>query len=146
MIDLIGPYKYFAIALAVTLLLTVTYFTGRSHGLEKYYEFRTHVESKQKQAAAESERINAEVAAGWAAGLAWHRNNPRLVRVRDSCSVPVSASAGGLDERTATQGLSAKADVIFTARECEARLNDGIVDAAQLMALQDWVRKQSEIK
>lgn len=91
-----------------------------------------------------SERITADVSQRWADALAWERAHPRVVRVRDeTCgsgsgvsSIP--ASSAGLNAGTAHSGLSA----YLTASQCEERLNQAVMDAAQLMWLQQWIKQQ----
>ena len=93
-----------------------------------------------------SERITADVSQRWSAALDWQRAHPRIVRVRENCSgaggMPaVSIPASGLNAGTAHGGLGA----VLDASQCEARLNDAVVDVAQLLHLQQWIRQQGEI-
>lgn len=93
-----------------------------------------------------SEQVTRDVSASWSAALDWQRANPRIVRVRENCSgasgMPaVSIPASGLNAGTAHGGLGA----VLDAAQCEARLNDAVVDVAQLLHLQHWIRQQGEI-
>ena len=97
---------------------------------------------------AESERIARESSEGWSAAVDYWRANPRLVRVRDSgnCALlrPVSTPPGQLDARPAQQGLDTDfhAALEVSIAECEKRLNDAVLDAAQLIHIQNWIRDQ----
>lgn len=94
-----------------------------------------------------SERITADVSQRWADALAWQRANPRVVRVRDeACGSGggmsgLSTASAGLDVGTAHSGLGA----YLTAAQCEERLNQAVLDAAQLMWLQEWIREQQRV-
>ena len=140
-----SPYTYMA---GVVILLAshgFVYFKGREHGLEKYYALQASLESERQRAAIESERITGDVSKAWADALDHARRNPRIIRVRDNaCEVPVPNPTGGIDGRPPHEGFGSAGDATITASQCEAYLNQGIADAAQLMALQRWIRKQSE--
>ena len=156
MIDLIPPiYKYSAIAVAVTLLLAGTYFTGREHGLSKYHGFRAEVEAAQEtleanaeKARLESERITTDVSLAWQSALDHATRNPRIVRVQAPCNPsglrPVSSAPGLTPQTTAEHGLGASIHVAV--EECEAIANNAVIDAAMVLHLQSWVRQQHEVK
>lgn len=135
------PYTLAAAGIA----LVASFFLGYNYGLEKYYDLKSAVAQEQNRAAAESERVTGEIAKGWANSLAWHRNNPRIVRVRDNCGVQVPGTPGGIDGRPPHQRLGAGGDATLTASQCETRLNDALGDAAQLMALQAWIKQQNQV-
>lgn len=148
MIDLIPlPYKLAAIA----VLLVIAFFAGRSNGLEQYYSFRAEVEAQQEalaeqaaRAREESERINADTVVGWRAAADYWRDHPRTITVRVPASCdpsglrPIPTAAPGLDATTAQREIGPV--------ECEAIANNAVLDAAQLMWLQDWVKQQHEVK
>ncbi len=92
-----------------------------------------------------SERITQDVSKRWADALRIAESNPRIVRVRQDCGgtggMPsVSIPATGLSTGTSIEGLN----TVLDAAACEKRLNDGIVDAAQLAHLIYWVKQQSK--
>lgn len=138
--------------LAVVALLSVTHGVAYVKGLERYYELKSKVDAAQKEAEADAERqrlateqINRETAAGWAAAVDWHRRNPRLVRVLPGAGC--LSQAGALpaagqepDAPTAQPGLGA----VIDATACEERLNRAVLDAAQVMWLQDWIQQQHQ--
>jgi hypothetical protein len=79
---------------------------------------------------------------GWSAAVAWHRGNPRLVRVRESApcsSGEVPGTAATADEPDAPATEQGYGTTIIDAAECEARVNNAILDAAQVMHLQRYV-------
>lgn len=92
------------------------------------------------------QREMADAEKRWNLALAHARNNPRLVRVQQ----PADCGAGGLSPAsTAASGLNATAAspgpfTVLDAAQCEARLTDGILDAAQLAHLQHYLQLQSE--
>lgn len=127
------PYKLAGFAVAAVVI----FFLGRENGLSKYYDFKSWVEAEQARAKAESDRVTSETAQGWAAAVDWHRRNPRIVRVRDNCEVQVPGAPTGTDEAAASGTINSE--------QAETYLNQGILDAAQLLHLQDWIRKQQEV-
>jgi hypothetical protein len=149
----LNPYVYIA---AIAILLAshgLAYFKGKEHGLERYYDLKSSVEAAQKRAEAEAqwqkseqERIARETADGWAAAVAWYRDHPRIVRVLQpsgcvSQTGAVSASSEGTDATAAQQRPGA---IELTAEQCEIRVNNAVLDAAQVIHLQNWIRQQYE--
>jgi hypothetical protein len=132
----------------VLLIATVSYFTGKEHGLERYYDFKSTVEKESELLRLENERqVQAvteaarQVADDYAKARAALAAGPRVVRVRDTCSgsgiLPgVSTASPGIDATT-------EAGTIDPA-QCETYLNAGIADAAQLMFLQQWATQIHE--
>ena len=149
------PPKYAAVAAILLVSHTSAFFIGRDHGSQKYYDFKSAVEAEQAQlkadadaARVESERVARDSADGWGAAVDYWRNHPRTVTVRvpatcDSTGLrSVPTAAPGLDAAAVEQGHSSEVDVA----ECEARLNNAVRDAAQLIHLQNWAVKQHEVK
>jgi hypothetical protein len=112
------------------------------------------VEQAQEQNRLESERreveyrdISQQSSDAWAAALAYSRRHP-VVRVlpRPDCDsgkgTSVSTAIEGLDVGTAQRGLGQ--EVVIAVEQCEARLNNAAIDAAQVITLIDWIRKTHE--
>lgn len=152
--EVVIPVQYWiAIVTAIFAVGTgIGFIKGREHGLEKYYELKAVVEQKEKQATADAdtarrqlEQVSTDVSNAWNRALTHIRNNPP-VRVLPG----TRCDSTGLRAGTATipDGVAAP-DVIdssysLTAEQCEARLNDGVADAAQLYHLQEWLRGARE--
>lgn len=136
------PYSYLV---GVVILLAshgYVYFTGREHGLEKYYALHANLESERQQTAIASERLTRDVSQSWADALDFARRNPRIVRVRDNgCGLQIPKPAGQLDAAPIEPGFSTTVDVA----ECEARLTNAVIDASQLAHLQYWIKLQNEV-
>jgi len=149
--DLIKTSPYTYIAGFVILLVShgFVYFTGKEHGLERYYDLKSSVEKESELLRLDNERklqalseVNRQVADDYAKARAALAAGHRVVRVRESCSgtgiLPTAAAPA--------QGLDAAAEArTITAEQCEAYLNDGLQDAQQLMWLQDWAIKTHEV-
>ena len=145
--------KALIIVTALTLFGGVCYVKGREAGLEKYYDLKSQVAAAQKQAEddavrqrAAQERIDRDTADGWAAAVAYWRGRPQLVRVLPAGScVPqagaVPTAAGKPDAPTAEPRPSA---IYLTADQCEFRVNNALLDAAQVMHLQNWIQQQHQ--
>ena len=143
----------------LALLLTVgfgAYFKGKEHGLREYYDYKAKItaqfeelEKEHEQRKLVSERITADVSHAWATSLDWYKRNPRTVRVHaDSCPTglrPLPAPTFGPVERPIEPGLGASADVAISVEECEARVNNAVLDAAQVLHLVDWIKQQAEV-
>ena len=103
------------------------------------------LETENERIKLDSEKVTRDVSERWADVVAFNKRNPTIVRVRDNCEVPVPNTTTGIDGRPTNQGLGSAGNATLTASQCEKRLNDALGDAAQLMALQEWVRKQNEV-
>lgn len=148
-----NPYALAAILAALAGSHIYAYFLGRDHGNEKYLAYKSQVEAQQALLAEEAKRreeeqirIHRDTADAWASALDHARRSPRLVTVRvpADCSasfVPALPSAGLRPDGAAPQpGLGAVVD----ASECEARLNNAVIDAAQVIHLQNFIQLQHE--
>jgi hypothetical protein len=149
-----SPTGIMTLVIAALLLSNfITYKLWRSEAAE-YAQFRTDVETQSallkaeaERAKAESERISADAAKAWAAVRA-NRRGTFIVRVPANCdssglrSVP--AAAPGTDAPAVESGVGATRTV--TAEQCQAIANNAIYDAAQVRHLQEWARKQHEVK
>ena len=141
------PTQYMVIGAVGLACLTggIGYIKGRESGLEKYYEYRTAVESQMESVRAENEQklaameqVARTAESGWNSARTALANRP--VRVRDNCG------AGGLSPLpTSAQGLDATASLgTIDPGQCETYLNAGIEDAAKLMHLQQWITDTHE--
>jgi hypothetical protein len=146
-------YTYIAGIIILLASHGYVYFKGKEHGLERYYDLKSSVEAAQKRAEeeaqrqkSEQDRIARETTDGWAAAVAWYRDHPRIVRVLQSSGCvsqtgAVSASTEGTDATAAQQRPST---IELTAEQCEFRVNNAILDAAQVIHLQNWIKQQYE--
>ena len=123
------------------------YFTGREHGLEKYYAFKADVESAQEQIRIDNEaklkamaNVAGHAAEGWNAALRELDRIGRVVRVQPRRCEGILPT-----DPTAPPGIDATAETrTISAEQCEAYLTDGIHDAAQLLHLQKFLIDQHE--
>lgn len=145
-------FRYVVIAI---LVVSNAFFIERWRAAnERYANFKSSVEMAQKQAEAEAlrkeeeyRRVNQEVVAGWSAAVDWYRKHPRIVRVRvrdnRPAQVPAISAPAASDDEVATEPRFDTGGI--TAIECEERLNNAILDAAQVIWLQEWIRQQREV-
>lgn len=147
------PLQYKIAAALVFLAVShgYVYFKGRSHGLEKYYEFKQSVESAMDELhrirelrEAEQAKVQAESEAGWRDAVA--AAGKRNIRVQ-----PIRCPSGLSSVSTSTQGLNAAATQpgldttrVITTEKCEEVANNASVDAAKVFWLQDWITKTHE--
>lgn len=157
MIDVHTTYKIALVAILLAISAAAGYMKGYDHANEKYLAFKADVqaqyailEADAAKARLESEQVTADVSRSWASALDWYRKHPRIVRVRTpaSCGAtdlrPVPTSTGLTPPTGAESALGTTVDTAV--EQCEDLLNRAVMDAAQLTHLQEWVRKQSEIK
>ena len=132
----------------------VGYIKGRESGLEKFYEYRTAVESQMEAVRVENaERLAAmaetarQDAEGWAAARRDLAARPVRVRVQYN-----NCSTGGLSPTPVTPGkpdaetpqLRPDTEISLTVSECEDKVANAVVDAAQLVHLQHFLINQHE--
>lgn len=135
-------------AAAVVILLSAVgnylLFNAWQGAKDELTNFKSAVAEEQKRAAAVSEQINSDVAAGWAAAVAWHRDHPKFVRVQSpNCPLPVPGPPTGVEGLQIGQsGLGAPRTV--TIEECESRVNSAVKDAAYIEHVKAWAKKQHE--
>jgi hypothetical protein len=136
------------LALSISNVIFVNLYRSTA---DEYAQFKADVSAQQvalareaERAKAESERVNADTVAGLRASLERLRAGAGriTVRVPTDCNPaslrPVSTAAEGLDAATTER--------VVSAQQCEAIANNAVFDASQMMWLQDWVRKQHEVK
>lgn len=153
---MINPYVIGLAALTLIASFGLGYIQGKEHGLVQYYELRANVETQTAklqadadQARADSERITADVSTAWSNALDYHRDNPRIVRVQSPASRceaglrPDTPTAFKPDAAAAQSGLDPAINV--AAEECEARLNNAVLDAAMVLHLQHWINEMHEV-
>lgn len=72
----------------------------------------------------------------------------RTVRVQanrcEGTMPDISESTGQSDVATTEQGLDSA--IVLTVKQCEERVENAVMDATQLLWLQQWVKEVSEIK
>lgn len=150
---LLSPSGIMATLIVVLSLSNVLFFKLWQGKADELAEYRANVVAQQQALAAEaarakdeSDRISRDTAAGWAAAVEWHRRNGGAIRVRSDCNPatlrPVPAASGEPTVSPVQQGFGTELDVA----QCETRVNGAVFDAAQLIWLQEWVRKQHEVK
>jgi hypothetical protein len=122
--------------------------------VDDYANFRAELVSIQKQAESDaaarqlrSEKVTADVSLAWAAALAYSRRHP-VVRVlpRPDCDSGkgTSVSVTGLKPTQETSQFGLGREVVIAVEECQQRLENAAVDAAQVITLIDWIRKTHE--
>jgi hypothetical protein len=121
--------------------------------VDDYANFRAELVSIQKQAEADaaakqlrSEKVTADVSLAWSAALDAARRPVVRVLPAARCDNPkggtISTAVEGLDVGTSQPGLGR--EVVIAVEQCEARLNNAAIDAAQVITLVDWIRKTHE--
>lgn len=148
-----APYLLAGIAAVLAVTHGFAYFQGRQSGKETYYEFKAKVDAANMRLALQSEhrqreqeRIDQTTRQGWVAAVDYWRGHPvvRVQRPRCAGGVPgVSVTPREPDETAPQSGPGPLRDV--TVEECEARLNDAVLDAAQVVHLQQFVLRQHEV-
>jgi hypothetical protein len=117
-------------------------------------KFRANVEQAQEQSRLDSERreieyrdISQQSSDAWAAALAYSRSHP-VVRVlpRPDCNkgTSTSVSVTGLKPTQETAQFGLGREVVIAVEECQQRLENAAVDAAQVITLIEWIRKTHE--
>lgn len=115
---------------------------------EQYANHRAAVVAAQKQAEADREHQRAEQERLMAVyGDAWAAARRPVVRVLPARGCvpqagPVSATAGQPDAPTAEQRLDSA--IVVAADECQVRLENAVMDAAQVRWLEQWIKDQHE--
>ena len=148
--DMIMPMAIVALTLVAALFFTLYRSTAN-----EYAQFRANVEAQTEALRVESERvrvatekINQDTASGWAAAVAVLKRNRGAIRVSADCNSsglrPLPGPASGLNGTGAQLQTDSAGSI--TAEQCEAIANNAVIDAATLTYLQDWAKRQSEIK
>lgn len=142
------PFSIALAAIAVLVITNVITFKLYRSAEHELANFKAQVVAAQEQARieaerkrAEAERLVAQVSQSWADALEYARAHPRVVRVLQPASdcgtgQEAASTIQGTDEASATGQLGATID----AAKCEAIANMGIVDAAQVLHLQAYIR------
>lgn len=142
-----------AIAVALLTLSNLFFFNLWIGAKDDLTTYRASVAQAQAQAESDAEvqrleqqRVLADTANGWAAAVDYWRKHP-VVRVLPAadCHLPqagtVPATPAEPDARPPEYGLD---PIVLTAEQCEARINNAILDAAQVKHLQSWIIQQHE--
>ena len=145
-----------AVLSCAVFVLYFLYEDARNDYITLQNEFvRTEAMAKAEQSRlrAESERAIRESSEGWAAAVAYWRDHPRVIRVRNddnssTCLPPVPVASSESDGTPIERGSStaANAPSEIDVSECEARLNNAVMDAAQVLHLQAFVLQQHAVK
>lgn len=103
-------------------------------------------EEDRKAREIEYRNISKQTGDAWAAALAYSRSHPVVRVLRPDChsgkGTSVSFASAGLDVGTAEPGLGR--EVVVAVEECETRLNNAAQDAAQVIVLQNWIKRVYE--
>ena len=149
---LLSPTGIMATAIAVLCFTNfVTYKLWRSEVAE-YAQFKTDVvtqseilKAEAERAKAESGRISAEADAKWKDA----RSKPHrtiTVRVPTDCNKaslrPVPFATGLANAGSTESAASTEVDVA----QCETIANNAVVDAAQVLHIQSWIKQQHEVR
>jgi hypothetical protein len=138
------------VIIALSLSNVILFKLYRSE-VNEYAQFKADVSAQQvalareaERAKAESDRINADTVAGYRAALDRLRAGSGRITVR----VPAHCDPSGLRPvPTAAQGIDASAaEREVSPEQCASIANNAVFDASQMMWLQDWVRRQHEVK
>jgi len=136
-------------AVAVTAVAWVHgYGTGRSLEGQEFAEYRAKVESAQQVLQAENERIrrkndeiSKDAAAGFEAATHAHSGGAGRIRVQQcpggGAKVPAPAATTGGAGEAATER---RPDTAIDAARCEEIANRAVMDAAQVIHLQEFYR------
>jgi hypothetical protein len=150
------PWAYSAIAAVLIASHTAAYFNGREAVQGEFDEYQTAVAIAQTQlqndveaARRASDKINQDVADGWAAALGSVRADhaSRLRNVAASCAHPVRSAAvatGKPDAAAADAGSDSAAPPANYEQVCERLEADCAVTTGQLIWLQAWAKRQAE--
>lgn len=147
---MIQTWHLYAIgAVAVTAVAWVHgYGTGRSLEGQEFAEYKARVESAQQVLQAETQRIRSQneqtskgAAAGFEAATRAHSGGAGRIRVQQcpggGAKVPVPAApTGGAGEAAPEH----RPDTVVDAARCEEIANRAVMDAAQVIHLQEFYR------
>ena len=167
---LLNPWVLAGIVAAIVMIGGGGYIKGRTAQAVKTAQCEAklgqvkEVQNELAKKAAEqrlvSERITKDVSNSWSAALDYARSHPRIVRVQQ----PANCAGGGLRAvpnaatginaapakprpSSAEDALNEKLDQVEIAyKDVEERLNNAVLDAAQLAKLQEWVRQQRGVR
>jgi hypothetical protein len=145
------PNPYFLLAAGITLAVSfgAGYWRGWSSGMEKYYAFKSDVETQQEAVRMENDRKLAAMAVvqrrtedGWRTAIdELQRNRIRVQPVRCPGVMPtIPAAVERPDAAPVESGLGSTISVT----ECEGRVNNAANDAAHVIWLQHWIKQQHE--
>lgn len=152
-------YGLLAIGALIVAAAGFGYVKGVQHESDRHADFRAAVETAQAHAEAaarlraERERqVHADTAAGWSAAVLWHRAHSRIVRVQQPASgcdgevsgVPAAPSESAARPTEPRLDPEQHAALTVSVAECEQRLNNAVMDAAQVMHLANWIKQQHE--
>ena len=146
-----GIMAALVIGLSISNVVFIKMYGSVSH---EYATFKSDVREAEKRAAAEAEqerlgreRITEDVSRRWADALDLASRDPVVRVLPRNCNLPQAGTlpVAGLkpDAATAQPGLGGT--VLVAGEECESRLNNAAHDAAQVMMLQEWARRQHEV-
>lgn len=147
---LLSPTGIMGIAIGVLMLTNLITYNLWQGAADDFSNFKSSVETQTKllraeadRAKAESEKLSVEADAAWRIA---RDNKSRTIRVRpDNCGAgamrTVSTPAAKPDAAPIEQESSSTVDVA----RCEEIANSAIVDAAQLIHLQQWIKDQHEV-
>ena len=139
------------IALSLSNVLFINLWQGAK---DDFITYRAQVEAAQEHVRIENKRkldalvvINDRLAAGWDDALVALRAAPRIrVRQPDRCpgTLPAVPSPSREPDAPAAEPPSGS-PISLTAEACEQVANDAVIDTANLVWLQEFVRQQHEV-
>lgn len=146
----LSPTGIAASAAAIFLASAVIFYILWQGAKDDFMEYKANVLAEQKQLEADaaearllSERVIADVSESWSRALDYSRRN-RVVRVQSNCdpySLRPVPSTGLKADATA---IEYRPSTVLDASECEDRLNKAVVDAAQVIHLQAFIKGQHD--
>ena len=153
------PTQYMLLGMAALIAASVGfgYVKGVNHEADRHTEYvrqvteaNARLEADNARIKRETKRINQETTTGWAAAVDHLRSRP-AIRVRgadchpaESRALPASPRDPESDARERGSSAQRSAPTEIPLEQCEARLNNAVKDAAQVMWLLDWAAGQRE--
>lgn len=152
-------YGLLALGALVVASAGFGYVKGVQHESDRHADYRAAVETAQAHAEAAARlraererRILEDTARDWAAVLDHVSSRPPVVRVQQPASgcdgevsgVPAAPSESAARPAEPRLDPEQHAALAVSVAECEQRLNNAVMDAAQVMHLANWIKQQHE--
>lgn len=146
-----SPFLISLAAAGFLLLTTILFYNLWQGSKDELNNFKSSVETQTKllraeaeRAKAQSEKLSAEANANW---LAARDVKPRVIRVRpDNCSTGAVRTIPATTAKPDAAPIEQESSSTVNVARCEEIANSAIVDAAQLIHLQQWIKDQHEVK
>ena len=149
----LNPYFLITAVTAACLFAGLGYVYGWQTGMEKYYGYKSKVDAAEEAGRRDAEerqvamdRVVADVSGAWADALSHARGNPVVRVLHTGCGLRQTGTlpATGLKPPATADEQGLGREILVTIDQCEQRLAYAAQDAAQVLALQDFIKRVHE--